>query len=385
MASFDRLLNLPSLLAKRSHFLFGPRATGKSFLIREQLGDKAIVINLLRSEYYLRLSAEPYLLEKLLLTQVGDNQNPLIVIDEVQKVPLLLDEVHRLIEEQHWTFLLTGSSARKLKHGHANLLAGRARTAELFPLAWPEMPKFNLEHYLQYGGLPLVVTSDEPWEDLESYVNTYLYEEIQAESVVRQLRNFSNFLRLAALTNGQILNYSKIANDVGVSLPTIREYYQILEDTLLGFIVPAWIKSQKRKAASSGKFYLFDLGVSHMLSDVRQLNRHSDLYGRAFEHWIALELRSFLSYRRKHTKLSFWRSQSHLEVDFLVDETHAFEVKATNKITNDDLKGLRALAEEQVFQHYYLISNDVIPQVKEGIICLPWQDFIEKLWADKII
>lgn len=385
MTTFQRILNLTQLLEKRSHFLFGPRATGKSFLIKRQLSETAIVLNLLRTDLAMRLTAEPYLLEGLILKQMQEKPTSYVVIDEIQKVPLLLDEVHRLIEDYGWKFLLTGSSARKLKQGHANLLAGRVRRADLFPLCYPEFPKFDLNRYLRFGGMPIIVTSDDPLEDLQSYVSTYLYEEIQAEGFIRNLPAFTRFLQLAAQTSSQILNYSKIASDVGVSIPTIREYYQILDDTLLGFSVPAWTKSKKRKAGSTHKFYLFDLGVMHYLNQVESLDRASDLYGCAFEHWIGLELRSYLSYRRIKQPLSFWRSQQHLEVDFLVGNTYAFEVKAAKRIGNEDFKGLSALAEEKIFKKYYLISHDPLPRVTNNIICLPWQDFIEALWADKII
>lgn len=385
MQIFKRILQLPTLLDKKSYFLFGPRATGKSFLIKQQLGDQAIIINLLKTDNYLRLSAAPYLLEEWIKGMMLNQSNPWIVIDEIQKIPLLLDEVHRLIEEFQWRFLLTGSSARKLKYGNANLLAGRARSAELFPLCWAEIPDFNLSQYLKWGGLPLIMDSDNPEEDLQSYVNTYLYEEIQSEGFVRNLQAFSHFLQLAAHTSGQILNYSKIANDVGVSVPTIREYYQILEDTLIGFVLPAWTKSKKRKAASSGKFYLFDIGVTNILNGIKTLDPQSNLYGRAFEHWIALELRSYLSYRRIHEPMSFWRSQLHHEVDFLIGEKYAIEVKATHRINNDDLKNLQILAEENIFQKCYLVSNDPNPRISQNIICLPWQKFIEELWQDRII
>lgn len=385
MYIFNRILDLPKLLKTRSCFLFGPRATGKSFLIKQQLANSAIIFNLLKTESYLRLSAAPYLLEEFILGEMQKKTASIIVIDEIQKIPLLLDEVHRLIEEHQWKFLLTGSSARKLKAGHANLLAGRARTAEIFPLCWAEIPKFDLNKYLHLGGLPLIQESDDPLEDLYSYVSTYLYEEIQAEGFVRNLPAFSTFLHLAAQTNGEILNYSNIASDVEVSVPTIREYYQILEDTLLGFTIPAWKKSQKRKATSSSKFYLFDLGVTHALNGVKSIERVSNLYGRALEHWIALELRSYLSYRHIHEPLTFWRSFQNYEVDFLVGEIYAFEVKATTRVKDKDLKGLLALSEENIFKKYYLISNDAMPRVINNIVCLPWQDFIEQLWSDNII
>lgn len=386
MITFQRILNIAKLMESRSYFLFGPRATGKSFLIKKQLADKALVLNLLKTDLAIRLTAEPFRLEELIRGAMqGKESFSCIVIDEIQKVPSLLDEVHRLMEDYRWKFLLTGSSARKLKQGHVNLLGGRLRQAELFPLCYAELPTFNLDRYLQFGGMPLVVTSDDPMEELQSYVNSYLYQEIQMEGFVRNLPAFTRFLQLAAHTSSQVLNYSKIASDVGVSVPTIREYYQILIDTLIGFSLPAWTKSKKRKAASTHKFYLFDLGVMHFLNEVQSLDRASDLYGRAFEHWVGLELRSYLSYRRIKQTLAFWQSQNHLEVDFLVGNTYAFEVKSTKRISNSDLKGLIALAEENIFKKYYLISHDPHSQVINNIICLPWQNFIEQLWEDKII
>ena len=229
MPNFRRLLSLPDLLAKKSFFLFGPRATGKSFLVNAQLGDRALVIDLLRSDLYFRLSADPGLLEGL----IGDRRGAraLVVIDEVQKLPILLDEVHRLIESRGLRFLLTGSSARKLKRGQANLLAGRAWTAHLHPLTWAELPGFDLPRFLRWGGLPPVVASGEPAEELRAYVRTYLQEEILAEGFVRRLPQFSRFLSTAALTSGQMLNFAQIASDAGVPAATVREYYFLLEDT----------------------------------------------------------------------------------------------------------------------------------------------------------
>ena len=230
----QRRLDLPRLLQKKSFFLFGPRATGKTFLIREQLADQAQVIDLLRSDLYLRLAGSPVELEAIL---AGQAANSVIVIDEVQKVPQLLDEVQRLIETKRLRFLLTGSSARKLRRGQANLLAGRAWQANLFPLTWDELTDihFDLDRYLRYGGLPSVYLSQDPVEELQAYAHTYLTEEIQAEGLVRRLPQFARFLQVAALGSGQILNFTRIGNDAQVAPSTVREYYYLLEDTLLGF------------------------------------------------------------------------------------------------------------------------------------------------------
>jgi uncharacterized protein len=382
MPTFSRLLDLSALLERKSFFLFGPRATGKSFLIRQQLG-RALVIDLLRSDVFLRLSAEPSFLEAL----IGDRRGPSewIVIDEVQKIPGLLDEVHRLIESRRLRFLLTGSSARKLKRGQANLLAGRAWTARLHPLAYPEIPHFDLMRMLRFGGLPSVVASEEPDEDLGAYARTYLQEEIQAEGLVRRLPQFSRFLVTAALTSGQMLNFAEIASDAGMPASTVREHYYLLEDTLVGHLLPAWTKSTKRKAIATAKFYFFDTGVTHTLAGTRALDRNSDLYGRSFEQWIGMELRACLDYRRRTDGLAYWRSTHEHEVNFIIGDHTAIEVKSTRRVTPRDLRGLAALAEERRFRTLLLVSEDRVEATRNGIRCVPWRTFVEELWSDRLL
>ena len=384
MKSYQRQLQLKQLIEKKSFFLLGPRATGKSFLIHQELGERALILNLLRSDLYLRLSQSPWELEAIIEAALDGKKDPIIVIDEVQKLPNLLDEVHRLIEEKKWRFLLTGSSARKLKHGHANLLAGRAWTAHLFPLSFSEIPNFRLEHYLRYGGLPAIYPSEFPEEELIAYAHTYLYEEIQAEGLVRKLPQFSRFLQVAALHNGLILNFNKVSSDTGVSASTIREYYEILKDTLIGFSLEPWNQSKKRKASSTAKFYFFDCGVTHALAGTQTLDRNSNLYGRSFEQWIALELRSYLNYRRKQEALGFWRSTHQHEVDFTIGNHTAIEVKASKKINTSDFKGLLALQEEEIFKNYFVVSQDPIEAKHGAIHCMHWKNFLTRLWADKL-
>lgn len=378
----SRLLNLPSLLQKKSFFLFGPRATGKSSLIREQFTTDAPILNLLDSQLYLRLSASPYELESI-IHAYPDHQ--IVIIDEVQRIPMLLNEVHRLIEEQKIRFLLTGSSARKLRQHHTNLLAGRAWEAHLFPLVSIEIPDFNLDRYLHVGGLPPVYLSAEPQEELIAYVHTYLQQEIQVEALVRRIPAFSRFLTVAALTSGQMLNFSTIASDTGVPVSTVREYYQILQDTFLGFLIPGWTKTVKRKALSTAKFYFFDLGVKNTLAAIKHLEPASDLYGQAFEHFVALELQAYISYRRLHLSLCYWRSRHGFEVDFIVGDAIAIEVKTTQQVGEKHLKGLHALAEENICQRYYLISMDRINRKLGVIEIIYWQDFLNKLWQDEIL
>lgn len=378
----QRTLNLSKLLAKKSFFLFGPRATGKSTLIKTQFSDTVPLINLLRSDIYLRLTINPYELESI-ITAYPDYS--VVIIDEIQRIPELLNEVHRLIEEKKIHFLLTGSSARKLKKDDVNLLGGRAWKAELFPLTSDEIPDFNLKRYLQYGGLPPVYLSAEPEEELYAYIDTYLKEEIQAEAFVRKVPAFSRFLQISALTSGCMMNFSEIANDTGISASSIREYYHILEDTFIGFMLPAWTKSIKRKAISTAKFYYFDIGVKNTLAGIKSIEPKSDLYGQAFEHFIALELRAYLSYRRLHKSLHYWASTHGFEVDFIVDNEIAIEVKSTDKVGEKHFKGLKMLAEENICQHYFLVSQDKTNRNVNQFQAIYWQDFLKKLWKDEII
>jgi len=376
----DRKISILHLLRRKSFFLFGPRGVGKSSLIKREIEGKAVVINLLRPDTYLRLSSSPGQLEEIIDASLPASSE-WVVIDEVQKLPLLLDEVHRLIEERGLKFLLTGSSARKLKHGGGNLLAGRAWTANMMPLTSQELgDNFKLDHYLQFGGLPAVVTSEFPEEELQAYTGTYLQEEIKAEGLVRKLGPFATFLRAAALSNGQVMNFAKLASDVEVSAPTIREYFSILEDTMVGQLLEPWRGSRKRRAVAAAKFYFFDTGVTHTLAGTKALDPNSNLYGDAFEQWIFMELRAWLSYSRRHATLGYWRIDKDCEVDFLVGEDGAIEVKATRKLRNEDFRGLRALREEGVFKTFVIVSRDPIARIHDGILCLPWKEFVKRLW-----
>lgn len=380
--AIERILNLEELLRKKSFFLFGPRATGKTFLLTQAFSNGAPIINLLRSDIYMRLSSAPHELEEIINSY---DDHSLVIIDEVQRVPELLNEVHRLIEEANITFLLTGSSARKLKKGGVNLLAGRAWEANLFPLTFKEIPSFKLERYLQFGGLPPVYLSEEPSEELHAYVNTYLKEEIQAEALVRKIPAFVRFLQFSALTSGKMLNFSSLASDAGIPISTVREYYQILEDTFIGFMVEGWTKTVKRKAISTAKFYLFDIGVRNTLAQIKHIEPKSDIYGQAFEHFIALELRAYISYRRLKLKISYWCSTHGSEVDFIIGDETAIEVKTTTNVQDKHLKTLKQLQEEKICKQYILISRDNVNRKKDGLDIIYWQDFLKQLWNDEII
>ena len=373
---YTRSLNLPKLLEKRSHFLFGARATGKSTLIERTLPE-AQVIDLLHAKTFAALVRNPSALADMII-----DPKRLVVIDEIQKLPNLLDEVQRLITKARVRFLLTGSSARKLKHGGANLLAGRAREARLFPLIYREISDFSLVRLMNHGGLPLVYTSDEPDEDLTAYVDTYLREEIKAEAATRNVGAFSEFLDIMARNNGQELNYEGFASDLQVSPGTFKNYIQILEDTLIGFRLPGFTDTRKRKATSRAKHYLFDLGVTRHLAKVGMIQPGSKLFGDAFEHFMILEIRAYLSYQRIKTTMCYWRSTSQFEVDLLIGRDLAIEIKATCNPAAKHLKGLRAIAEEGIFKRLLLICDvDVERKTEDGIEILRWNTFLDGLWA----
>lgn len=372
---YQRNLMIAKLLEKKSFFFFGPRQTGKTTLITMQL-PSVVRFDLLDSETFATVVKRPKVIEEL------TRPESLVVIDEIQKCPGLLDEVQRLITQRNQTFLLTGSSARKLRRGGANLLAGRAWQAELFPLTFPEIPDFDLETMLTRGGLPHVYPSSDYREELSAYVGTYLKEEIQAEALTRNVRAFAEFLDLVALSNGFEINYESLASDLQVSATTVRTYFQILEDTLIGFRLPAYTKTRKRKAISRAKHYLFDLGVTGQLIRRGPVTFGSESFGKAFEHFIILEVRAFVSYSRLQMGLTYWRSLSQFEVDLILGESCAIEVKSTQLVSDKHIKGLRALKEENLMRRYIVVSLDQNKRVTEdGIEIWPWRDFLVSLWA----
>jgi uncharacterized protein len=374
-----RTLDLATLLSKKSLFLFGPRATGKTHLVRETLPN-AQVYNLLRPRDFSRLLADPGILEQEIAPSTK-----LVVIDEVQKLPGLLDVVHHLIETQKTHFLLTGSSARKLKRGHANLLGGRAWTAALFPLTSNEIPEFDLLRYLNRGGLPGIWTSEDPGEDLQSYVETYLREEIAAEALTRRLDQFARFLDVMGLTNGQELAYESLSRDTGIQSKTIRNYVEVLSDTLLGFELTAFGKTTVRKSITRSKFYLFDVGVANTLARQGVIHPKSVAFGVAFEHFLILEVRAYLSYRRLSLAMTYWRTTSQMEVDLIIGSELALEFKASARVTNHDLKGLKALREEGMVKRYMVVSQDAEVRTTDEISIMPWRAFLTLLWSDKLL
>jgi uncharacterized protein len=372
---YQRILNLIPNLEKRSVFLFGPRATGKSTYLLEKFPD-AKVFDLLNSNTFGRLIRDPTLIE-----QETANTN-MVIVDEVQKAPIILDEIHRLISKRpHQRFILTGSSARKLKRGGANLLAGRARTCAFFPLVSPEIHDFNLIVYLNTGGLPSIYCEPEASLDLSSYVNTYLKEEIYAEGLTRNLQNFALLIEALALSNGEEINAQNFGSDLGISGRTVLNYIEILEDTLLAFLLPSFQFTEKRKPTSKPKFYFFDVGVTASLAKRGKIEFGSELFGKAFEHFLILETRAALSYLRCLEELSFWRTSSGFEVDLLVGKKIAIEIKATTQVQSKHLKGLLAISEELKFQKRIVVSLDPVERTTfDGILVWPYELFLKRLW-----
>jgi predicted AAA+ superfamily ATPase len=369
----QRILDLPVLMEKKSHFLFGPRQTGKTSLIHHTLkGVK--VYDLLDTSIYLALSQNP--------SRIGQEltaKDRIVVIDEIQRLPILLNEVHRLIEAHPIRFLLTGSSARKLRRGGVNLLGGRARTKNLHPFTYKELgDKFDLVRAMERGLLPSIYFSDDPRADLQAYAGSYLQEEIIAEGATRNLPAFSRFLKVAALCNGQIVNFTNVSNDAQVARTTVYEYFDILKDTLILYELPSWRKSKKRKPLASSKYYFFDVGVVSVLQG-RKFRPGTPEFGEAFETYLMHELISYSDYVSGET-LSYWRSTSGFEVDFIIGDHTAVEVKAKENLSASDLKPLRALSEEKKLKRYLCVSLEPRRRRFEEVMVLPYRDFLEALW-----
>ena len=384
-----RIINIQDKLQRKSMFLFGPRQTGKSYLIAHQINDDVkLSWSLLNARIRRRCQADPGVLRDEIETRgISDG---LVIIDEIQKAPELLDEVHLLIEETDIRFLLTGSSARRLKEQGVNLLGGRAGKMNLHPFVWPEIrdSQPTLDRILMYGMLPSAFLSDDPEDVLDDYLNVYLQEEIAGEALVRQLPKFERFLEIAAITNAEEINYSNIASDVMMSRASITEWYGILYDTLIGFAVPPYTKTRKRKAIETERFYYFDVGIVRFLLGLKGLSDTQTEYEKLFETYIAQELLAYLDYNRRKERLSYWRTrQSSFEVDFVIGDDIAIETKTTKLIDEKkDLRGLRALKEEGIFRKYIVASRDSITRTTEdGILLLPWTEFLDWLWSGRII
>jgi predicted AAA+ superfamily ATPase len=373
--NYKRILDIYGASERRSVFLLGPRATGKSTLLRQCFPQTAYY-DLLDARVYGSLLRNPNALAE------ETSASSLTIIDEIQKLPSLLDEVHRLISTRQQRFILTGSSARKIKRGAANLLAGRARQLNMFPLVSKEIENFDLISYLNTGGLPQIYGDPEAHLDLRSYVDLYLREEIQAEALTRNVASFASVLDALALMNGQEINATSIASDTGVQARTILNFIEIMEDTLIAFRLPVFQKTKKRKPTSRSKIYFFDVGVTNTLCHRKQIAAEGEMFGPAFEHFLMLEVRSAISYKQADLPMSFWRTSAGFEVDLILGDEIAIEFKSSRDVSDKHLKGMRALKEEKITRRHLVVSQNARPRLTEdGIEILPWADFLNQLWV----
>jgi predicted AAA+ superfamily ATPase len=349
----------------------------------KKLFPDSLWFDLLHSDVFERLQKNPSQLREIAL---ASNPSKPIVIDEIQKIPALLDEIHWLIANKNFRFILSGSSPRKIIRSGANLLGGRALRYELYPLVSNEIPDFDLLKALNNGLLPRHYRAANPQKLISAYIGSYLRDEIIAEAKIRNISSFSRFLEVAAFSNAEIVNYTNIASECGVSSPTIKEYFQILEDTLIGRFLPSFQKRPKRRVILAPKFYYFDVGIANYLLKRGTIQIGSEAFGNAFEHFIYHEIYAHSSYSDLNYSIAYWRTASKIEIDFVLgDHEVAIEVKSTKMATTRHLKGLKSFAEEYNVKKLILISNDSFPRQMGKILVLPWQIFLQKLWNDEII
>jgi len=378
---FSRRIPIPADI-KETFFLWGPRQTGKTTFLLERFPE-ALRFDLLKSSEFLRFNREPETLGQHLLAL--PRRPSLVIIDEIQKVPQLLDEVQRLMVEKGFVFGLCGSSARKLRHGHANLLGGRALRFEMFGLTAPEVgDQADVVRFVRNGVLPRHFLAERPEPRLRAYVDDYLRMEVAQEGAVRNLNAFSDFLRAAALGDTEITNFENISRECGVSAPTVRDHYQILVDTLLGAFVPAYTRREKRRVIRAPKFYFHDVGSVNSLARRRNLDPGGETFGKAFENWIFHELQAHASYSGLHYEIRYWRLASGIEVDFVLGEMEvAIEVKATERVRPQHLKGLEELQVEhpQAGHRILVCLEGSARKLENGILVLPVLEFLQRLWA----
>jgi predicted AAA+ superfamily ATPase len=387
-----RLLNI-ELPEKQSAFLWGARKTGKSTYLRTHFPD-SLCYDLLKSDVYTRLVKEPHLFREEILAVSPEVLRHPVIVDEVQKIPLLMDEVHWLIENTPASFILCGSSARKLKQSAANLLGGRAWRFSFYPLVSAEISDLDLLHACHTGLIPshYLQTQAQAHRSLKAYVQDYLKHEIQAEGLTRNLPAFARFLDAIAMTHGELTNFSNVARDCGVDSKTVKEYYQILVDTLLGYFVLPYKKHVGRDVISATpKFYLFDIGVANTLAKRKIEQLKGIEAGHCFEHFILMELIAYRGLQELEFDINFWRTKTGLEVDFILGKAEvAIEVKISNTVSKTELRGLVAFCEEHQPKKAYVVSQDMRARklnfdMPTEIMILPWREFLKMLWAGEII
>lgn len=389
---YTRKLNI-KLPGYQSTFLWGARQTGKSSYLRQHY-PKAKYYDLLSTHELSRFIREPHLLyEEIKILPDKTLQHP-VIIDEVQKIPDLLNEVHRLIEDLHVQFILCGSSARKLKSQSVNLLGGRAWIYHFYPLTFGEIENFDLFRALTQGLIPRHYDAETEFinDYLQAYIDIYLTDEIRNEGLVRNLKGFARFLDVAGLSNGQMINVNNIARDCSLDRSTVQGYYQILVDTMLGYHLYPYQKKVKRDIISATpKFYLFDVGVANYLSKKTLLGLKGEVAGQSFEHYIFMELIAYINYSRKRIDITYWRTRSGYEVDFILGDAEvAIEIKISEQVHQQELKGLIGFCEEHPKSRAIVVSQDKNERILEvdkkiSIIIMPWHLFLQRLWSDDII
>jgi len=364
----------------QSLFFWGARQTGKSTLLKAMYPN-ALYIDLLKTDLYYRFLKEPKLLREI----VEANRNKLVIIDEIQKIPILLDEIHWLIENYKTQFILSGSSARNILRSGINLLGGRAIRYELYPFVSEEIPEFNLLRALNHGLLPRHYISENPKKLIEAYVVNYLRDEIVMEAKIRNMTAFSRFLEAAAFTNGEIVNYTNIASDCGVSSTTVKEYFQILDDTLIGRYLPSFQKRQKRKTIQAPKFYFFDIAIVNHLLKRGNIEIGTENYGNALEHFIYMELHAFNKYTESNLSISYWRTTNQNEIDFILGDAQvAIEVKSTTNVQTKQLQSLKLFQEEFTNCNCIVVANEPLERKIGNITIIPVSVFLKKLWNGEI-
>ena len=378
---YHRIFDIENRLDE-AMFLFGGRQVGKSTLLKERF-PKAVYIDLLNSELRNRYRQHPEEFRESLLRHAPET---LVIVDEIQKVPDLLDEVHWLMVNKGLFFILSGSSARKLKKSGANNLGGRAIPETLFPLVSAEIPDFDLDRAIQNGMIPRHYMVANARNRLKSYIELYLKEEIIEEAAVQKVDDFIRFLEVAAISNGEMLNYENVATDCGVSANTVKAYYQILCDTLLGFEVPAYRKVIKRKLTKSSRFYFFDVGIANYLTGRHHLAPKTPEYGHAFEHLVMQEIVAYLGYKGIEEKLTYWHTYDDIEVDAVIGDARvAIEIKSAESIQTNHKKGLVEFAKEHPNVKQILVSRDRISRRSGDIDLYYVTDFFKALWNDEIV
>jgi predicted AAA+ superfamily ATPase len=383
--TMPRLLKM-KLPKGQSAFLWGPRKTGKTTFLRATFPD-SLSFDLLQTDLFLEFVKRPFLLREQLLTASPKQLQVPVIIDEVQKVPQLLDEIQWVIENKRLRFILCGSSARKLKRGKANLLGGRAWRYEMHPLVSAEVADLDLLRALNRGMIPIHYMQEEYPKSLQAYVRDYLKEEVFDAGLTRNIPAFSRFFDAMGYSHGELTNYANIARDCGVDAKTVKEYYQILVDTLLGTMIEPYKKRQDRNVIiRAGKFYLFDVGVAGAITHRQIPHEKGEPFGKAIEHFILMEILGHRAYGELDYDVNFWRTKSGLEVDFILGQGEvAIEVKGASRVDSVDLRPLKTFIQEYRPARAFVVCNERAPRVHEGIRILPWRTFLKMLWNGEVI